>query len=124
MFEQIATIHLGEGFLTDALDALSKAFESDSKNARLALDMGRLAMELDQLDVAQRAYRAVTILRPPGPEGGGALPEDKAEANYQLAAISRKQGDVRKARVLVSKALADSPTHEQARLLLTELDQK
>jgi golgin subfamily B member 1 len=124
IYEQIANIHLDEGFLTDALDALSKAFESDSKNARLALDLGRLALELEQLDVAQRAYRAVTILRPPGPEGGGATPEDKGEANYQLAAISRKQGDVRKARVLVSKALADSPTHEQARSLLAELDQK
>lgn len=124
VYEQIANIHLGEGFLSDALEALSKAFESDSKNARLAMDLGRLALELDELDVAQRAYRAVTIMRAPGAEGGGAEPEEKAEANYQLAAISKKQGDVRKARVLVSKALADSPAHEQARALLAELDQK
>jgi Tfp pilus assembly protein PilF len=63
-------------------------------------------------------------LRPPGPEGGGALPEDKAEANYHLAAMALKQGDPRKARVLVSKALADSPHHEAARALLAELDKK
>jgi len=88
------------------------------------MDLGRLALELEQFDVAQRAYRAVTIMRPPGPEGGGAEAEEKAEANYQLAAISKRQGDARKARVLVSKALADSPAHERARALLAELDQK
>ncbi|HEY3496461.1 MAG TPA: tetratricopeptide repeat protein, partial [Polyangiaceae bacterium] len=124
VYEQIANIHLGEGFMTDALDALSKAFESDSKNAKLAMDLGRLALDCEQAEIAQRAFRAVTIMRPPGPEGGGAEPEEKAEANYQLAALSKRQGDVRKARVLVSKALADSPAHELARALLAELDQK
>ena len=124
MYEQIANIHLEEGMLSDAQEALSKAFEADSKNARLALDLGRLALELEEADTAQRAFRAVTIMRPPGPEGGGALPEEKAEANYHLAMMAMKQGDPRKARVLVSKALADSSHHEGARLLLAELDKK
>jgi tetratricopeptide (TPR) repeat protein len=124
VYEQIANIHLEEGFLSDALDALSKAFESDNKNARMALDIGRLALELEEGEAAQRAYRAVTIMRAPGPDGGGATAEDKAEANFQLAAIARKAGDPRKARVLVSKALADAPGHEGARTLLAELDQR
>jgi tetratricopeptide (TPR) repeat protein len=124
VYEQIANIHLEEGFLSDALEALSKAFESDNKNARMALDIGRLALELEESDAAQRAYRAVTIMRAPGSDGGGATPEDKAEANFQLAALARKQGDARKARVLVSKALSESPSHEAARALLSELDQR
>jgi tetratricopeptide (TPR) repeat protein len=124
VYEQIANIHLEEGMLSDAQDALAKAFEADSKNARLALDLGRLALEIEEFDAAQRAFRAVTIMRPPSAEGPGALPEDKAEANYHLAALAQKQGDPRKARVLVSKALADSPHHEQARALLAELDQR
>jgi tetratricopeptide (TPR) repeat protein len=124
VYEQIANIHLEEGFLSDALEALSKAFESDNKNARMALDIGRLALELEEGEAAQRAYRAVTIMRAPGPEGGGATAEEKAEANFQLAALARKAGDARKARVLVSKALAESPGHEGARTLLAELDQR
>jgi tetratricopeptide (TPR) repeat protein len=124
VYEQIANIHLEEGFLSDALEALSKAFESDNKNARMALDIGRLALELEESEAAQRAYRAVTIMRAPGPEGGGATAEDKAEANFQLAALARKGGDARKARVLVSKALAENPGHEGARALLAELDQR
>jgi tetratricopeptide (TPR) repeat protein len=124
VYEQIANIHLEEGMLSDAQEAMAKAFEADSKNARLALDLGRLALEIEEYDAAQRAFRAVTIMRPPSAEGGGALPEDKAEANYHLAALAKKQGDPRKARVLVSKALADSPHHEQARVLLAELDQR
>jgi len=124
VYEQIATIHLEEGFLSDALEALSKAFESDSKNARLALDLGRLALETEELEAAQRAFRAVTIMRAPSAEGGGATADDKAEANFQLAALARKAGDARKARVLVSKALAEAPGHEGARALLAELDQR
>jgi tetratricopeptide (TPR) repeat protein len=124
VYEQIAAIHLEEGMLTDAHEALSKAFEADSKNARLALDLGRLSLEIEEIDAAQRAFRAVTIMRPPSAEGPGAVPEEKAEANYHLAVLAQKQGDPRKARVLVSKALADSPHHEGARTLLAELDQR
>jgi Tfp pilus assembly protein PilF len=110
--------------LSDALEALSKAFESDSKNARLALDLGRLALETEEQDVAQRAFRAVTIMRAPSADGAGASAEDKGEANFQLAALAKNAGDQRKARVLVSKALADCPDHEGARALLAELDQR
>ncbi len=125
VYQQIAAIHLEEGFLSDALEALSKAFESDSKNAHLALEVGKLALETEESDAAQRAFRAVTIMRAPGPEGsGGATPEEKAEANYQLAVLAHKGGDTRKARVLVSKALADNGAHEQARSLLGELDRR
>ncbi|HTQ04016.1 MAG TPA: tetratricopeptide repeat protein, partial [Polyangiaceae bacterium] len=122
VYEQIANIHLEEGMLTDAQDALAKAFEADSKNARLALELGRLSLEIDEVEAAQRAFRAVTIMRPPSADAGGALPEEKADANYHLAVLAQKQGDPRKARVLVSKALADSPHHEGAKNLLVELD--
>jgi tetratricopeptide (TPR) repeat protein len=124
VYEQIAAIHLEEGMLSDAHEALSRAFEADSKSARLALDLGRLSVEIEEIDAAQRAFRAVTIMRPPSADSAGATPEEKAEANYHLAVLAQKQGDPRKARVLCSKALADSPHHEGARALLAELDQR
>jgi tetratricopeptide (TPR) repeat protein len=124
VYQQIARIQLEQGDLSDAQDALTKAFEADSKNARLALELGRLALELGETEAAQRAFRAVTIMRAPSPEGPGAEPDDKAEANYHLAALAKQQGDPRKARVLCSKALSDNPQHEAARALLAELEQR
>lgn len=125
VYEQIASLHLEEGFLTDALQALSKAFEMDSKNARLAMLLGRLALDIEENEVAQRAFRAITIMRTAEPDDpDGARPENKADANYYLAVLAQKQGDVRKAKVLATKALAESPGHEAARKLVTELDKK
>jgi lipopolysaccharide biosynthesis regulator YciM len=122
VYQQIAKLHLEEGFLTDAMESMAKAFELDSKNAKLALELGRLAIDSEELDVAQRAFRAVTIMRAPSPEeAGGAEPTDKAEANFNLALLAQKQGDARKAKVLVSKALADNPDHEGARALSNEI---
>jgi tetratricopeptide (TPR) repeat protein len=123
--EQIASIHLEEGFLTDALAALSKAFEMDSKNARLAMLLGRLAVDMEENDVAQRAFRSVTIMRNAEPgDADGASQEYKADANYHLALLAQKGGDARKAKVLVSKALTENPAHEAARTLQAELDRR
>ena len=52
--------------------------------------------------------------------GGGSW--GVGSADQELNALSKKQGDLRKARVLVSKALADDPDHAGARALLAEID--
>jgi tetratricopeptide (TPR) repeat protein len=125
VFEELAEVHLAEGYLTDALQALQRAFEMDSRNARLGMRLARLALEAEEDEVAQRGFRAVAIMKSApvdGPEG--ARPETKADANYALALLARKAGDSRRARVLVSKALGDYPEHAEARALLTEIDQK
>lgn len=123
VYEQKADVHLEEGFLSDALAALGKAFEMDPKNARLGMRYASLAIESDELDIAQRALRAVAIMKTApldGPEG--ARSETKAEANFLLAEIAHRAGDPRKARVLAAKALSDNPDHERARALLKSLD--
>jgi lipopolysaccharide biosynthesis regulator YciM len=122
VYTAMAEIHLDEGFLTDALQALTKAFELDPKNGELAMRLGQLAIEIDEDETAQRAFRAVAIMKPPAPGSSeGALPDAKADANYFLAVLARKQGDARKAKVLASKALGEKPGHEAARQLLAEL---
>jgi Tfp pilus assembly protein PilF len=54
--------------------------------------------------------------------GEGATSDDKADAHYHLAAAARKQGDTRKAKILLSKALLENPEHEYAQRLLAELE--
>ena len=76
----------------------------------------------DEDELAQRAFRAVSIMKPPAPGStDGAPPEAKADANYFLAVLARKAGDPRKAKVLVAKALAEKSDHAGARQLLAEL---
>jgi tetratricopeptide (TPR) repeat protein len=122
-YEEMSRIQLREGRLTEALESLTRAFDVDLRNGQLATRLGQLALELDDLDVATRAFRAVTMMRSSeGDPSDGSTPEAKVEAQYYLAAIARQQGDVRKAKILVSKALASNPEHEKARALSEELD--
>ena len=122
IYGTMAQIHLDEGYLTDALQALSKAFEIDPKNGQLAMRLGQLALEIDEDELAQRAFRSVSIMKPPAPGStDGAPVEAKADANYYLAVLARKSGDPRKAKVLASKALSEQSDHSAARQLLAEL---
>jgi tetratricopeptide (TPR) repeat protein len=122
IYGTMAQIHLDEGYLTDALQALSKAFEIDPKNGELAMRLGQLAVEIDEDELAQRAFRSVSIMKPPAPGStDGAPVEAKADANYYLAVLARKAGDPRKAKVLLTKALAEKSDHPAARQLLAEL---
>ncbi|HEY2734994.1 MAG TPA: tetratricopeptide repeat protein, partial [Polyangiales bacterium] len=123
IYGAMAQIHLDEGYLTDALAALGKAFELDPKNGELAMRLGQLAVEIDEDEVAQKAFRAVSIMKPPAPGStDGASSEAKADANYFLAVLARKAGDPRKAKVLVAKALTEKTDHAGARQLLAELN--
>jgi tetratricopeptide (TPR) repeat protein len=122
VFQEIANLHLQDGFLSDALSALTRAFELDPKNGKLAMQLGTQALEIDEDDTAQRAFRGIAIMKAPEPGStDGATTEMKADANYYLAVLAKKAGDARKAKVLATKALSENPDHEAARALLAEL---
>jgi hypothetical protein len=86
------------------------------------MQLGTQALEIDEDEIAQKAFRGIAIMKAPEPgSNDGATTEMKADANYALAALARKAGDLRKAKVLASKALSENPDHEAARALLAEL---
>jgi len=122
VFQEIAKLHLQDGFLSDAVAALTRAFELDPKNGTLAMQLGTQALEIDEDETAQRAFRGIAIMKAPEPGStDGATTEMKADANYYLAVLAKKAGDARKAKVLATKALSENPDHEPARALLAEL---
>ncbi|MFZ5897456.1 MAG: tetratricopeptide repeat protein [Myxococcota bacterium] len=124
-YEEKANVHLEEGFLTDALVALGKAFEMDPKNARIGIRLGKLAFEAEEEEVAQRALRSVAIMKTADVDGpDGARPETKADANYALALLAQRAQDPRKAKILAAKAISENPAHEAARALLAQLDRR
>jgi tetratricopeptide (TPR) repeat protein len=121
VYQELSRIQLAEGFLSDALEALTRAADLDSKNFNLAMHVGRLAMEVEEQEAAMRAFRSVTMLRTD--EAGTPVPQElKAEAHFQLAVLAQRQGDLRKAKVLASKALSENPDLELAKSLLNELE--
>lgn len=122
LHREISNIHLEAGNLKQAMEALSKAFDIDMRNAELAMQLGYLAMDVGESDVAGRAFRSVTMMKPKQPGSDeGASGESKAAAYYHLSRMARDQGDVRKARLMASKAVSEDPTHADAQALLNEL---
>ncbi len=69
---RLARLDHAAGDSVAALAALSRAFDSDPQNAQLAMELGGLAVALDQPEPATRAFRAVTMMKPApvgSPEG-------------------------------------------------------
>ncbi len=108
-----------EGNLSEAVTALSRAFDNQPQNGGIALELGQLALDLDDQDVAQRAFRAVTLMKVDG--GSGVTTQDRAVAYYQLGSLAIRQGDARRAKLMLDKSLAEDPTLAEARDLLGRL---
>jgi tetratricopeptide (TPR) repeat protein len=119
---EISNIHLEAGNLSLALEALSKAFDLDMRNGELAMQLGHLAMDVDDTETASKAFRSVTMmkLKQPGTVEGASA-ESKAVAYYHLSRIAQAQGDIRKARLMASKAVSENPNHAEAQALLKDL---
>jgi tetratricopeptide (TPR) repeat protein len=118
---EISRIHLGGGDLSSALEALTRAFEMDLQNGEVALELGLLAKDLDDQELAGRAFRSVTFMKAAPPGGDGATPAAKGLSYYFLGRMAKDSGDIRKARLLAQKALIEDPNLEQAKALLEEM---
>ena len=97
------------------LRSLSLALDCDSQNGEVCSDVAIRAVELDQLELANRALRAVTLLKAPGPMS-------KALAYQYMGEIARKQGDPKRALMLLKRALTEDPSLEGARALIDAIE--
>ncbi|MFO0550035.1 MAG: hypothetical protein U0271_16690 [Polyangiaceae bacterium] len=118
-FYALYRVESKSGNLTEALEALVKAFDNQPQNGGIALELGQLAIDLDEQDVAQRAFRAVTLLKSDG--ASGVSPQDRAIAYFHLGSIAARQGDARRAKMMLDKSLAEDPNLDAARELLRSL---
>jgi tetratricopeptide (TPR) repeat protein len=118
VYRRISRIDFAAGDTAGSLAALSRAFDNDPQSAELAMELGGLAVDLDEQDLATRAFRAVTLMKI-SPDG--ATTQLRAIAYYHLGRMAYLQGDRRKARLMIDKAVADDPTLEAARALLDQL---
>jgi tetratricopeptide (TPR) repeat protein len=125
VYYEISRIQLDEGFLTDAFESLQRATEIDIRNGGMAMELGRLALEIDERDVAMKTFGRVAMMKLVDTETGdgstdGVSRADRADANYRLGKFAKEAGDIRKARMLFQKVLSDNAAHEEAKAALIE----
>ena len=78
--------------------------------------MGVLALETNDLDRAQKTFRALLLQRL-DPSFG----ISKGEVFYYLGEICAKQGDKQKAVQMLERAIENEPSLDRAKAMLTEL---
>ncbi len=105
------------GNTPDEVRALGQAFDCDAQNGQVCADVALRALEVDQLELASRALRAITLLRTPGPMS-------KAVAYQHMGEIARRQGDPKRAVMLLQRALIEDPSLEAARILVDAIAQE
>lgn len=119
---RLARLDLADGDRSAALGALTRAFDSDPQNGQLAMELGVLAVEFDEHELATRAFRAVTLMKSAAAGStDGVTIQLRALAYYHLGRMAFLQGDRRKARLMIDKAVADDPGLDAARALLDQL---
>jgi golgin subfamily B member 1 len=99
-----------------ALAQLDMAFKIDPGSVSVLRDLGVLAFDTNDLDRAQKTFRALLLQRL---EPGVGI--SKGEVFYYLGEISAKQGDRPKAMQMLERALENDPALERARTKLSEL---
>ena len=93
-----------------ALAQLDMAFKIDPGSVGVLKDLGVLALETNDLDRAQKTFRALLLQRL-----DPSLGISKGEVFYYLGEISAKQGDSAKAVQMLERAIENEPSLERAR---------
>ena len=99
-----------------ALAQLDMAFKIDPGSVGVLRDLGVLAFETNDLDRAQKTFRALLLQRL-DPSAG----ISKGEVFFYLGEISTKQGDKAKAMQMFERAIENEPALDRARAKLAEL---
>lgn len=99
-----------------ALTQLDLAFKIDPGSVAVLKDLGVLALETNDLDRAQKTFRALLLQKLDSNSG-----ISKGEVFFYLGEISAKQGDKTKAVQMLERAIENEPTLERAKVRLSEL---
>ncbi|MDP3219670.1 MAG: tetratricopeptide repeat protein, partial [Deltaproteobacteria bacterium] len=93
---------------------LNAALDTDPQNGQVAAELADVAMEQANFDIAQKALRAIALMKNPAPMS-------RAMAFLRQGMIARSQGDAKKAVFLARKALSEDANLEEARAFLREI---
>ncbi len=122
LYRQIADIHLAADELVEAFDALGQAHRMNKGEPEVAFTLGLLAVDLDELDIANSALRTFVAIKGEGmPLPAHDAPSPASQAYYHLAWIEHAKGRHAAARRMASRAVEEGPHNRDARQLLEKL---
>ncbi len=114
LYHRLARVAQATDNRSAELQHLTTALDIDPQSGHVASELAYLAMELGEWDIANRALRAVTMLKT-------AAPLPRSLAYQHLGEIAQAQGDARRAVGFLKRALDEDPNLETARELLEQL---
>lgn len=114
LYHRLARIERHRGSTQGELAMLTAALEMDGQNGVVASELGQAALHADNLELAQKALRVVTMTK-------SATSMPRAEAYAHLGDIAIRQGDPKRAVMLLKRAVAEDPHQERAHELLRQL---
>jgi len=115
---RLARAYSADGEKDRALQELDQAFRINPGNLAILVDLGLLAVDMNDLERAQKTFRALLLQRL-----DDKAPITKAEVFFYLGEISRRQGDNKKAIQMLERALENDTSFQKAQDLLKELKQ-
>lgn len=115
-----ADLRLQRDELSEALPLLLEAHQLDETDLDAALRLGLLAIDLDRLDTASVALRAVVAARETG-NRDLARSLSVAQSYFQLARIEQHHGKKINAKRMALRALEENPNLVPAQRLLSQL---
>ena len=113
---RLAKAYVADGDKERGLMELDQAFRINPGDLAILVDLGRLAMETNDLDRAQKTFRALLLQRL-----DANAPITKAEVFYALGEINHRQGEKQKAIQMLERAVENDPSLQKAQDLLKEL---
>ena len=116
LYHRLARVAHASGDRPTEMGWLSSALDMDAQSGLVASELASVALELGHPDVAQRALRAITMMK-----GAISSPISRALAYQQLGEIARQQGDNKRAVMLLKRAIDDDPSLTSARQILDAL---
>ena len=105
-----------QGERDQALQEFDLAFKIDPGNIIVLRDLGKLALDVGDLERAQKTFRALLLQKLDGP-----APITKAEVFYYLGDISNRQGDKAKAIQMLERSVENDSSLQKAKDLLAQL---
>jgi len=113
---RLANAYVSEGDKAQGLAELDQAFRITPGNLAILVDLGRLALDLDDLERAQKTFRALLLQRL-----DDKAPITKAEVFCYLGEISERQGEKQKAIQMLERAIENDANLDRAKDLLAKL---
>jgi tetratricopeptide (TPR) repeat protein len=111
LFEALAELHLDEDELVEASEALAQAHRMDRSQQHIALLLGLVAADLDDIATASSALRAAVTTSRPDDQKSTLSSSDRAAAYAELARLQLLRGSQSTARQFFEKAIEEDASH-------------